>query len=428
MSKAEDKARTTTCPGAGVQELFGTSELANQERVTQRMSHPETAVHRFAVKRLTLTDFRNYRNLRLDTPAGMLVFTGDNGVGKTNLLEAVSFLVPGRGLRRSKLSDIAWREGKTGGNAWAVTARLETPKGPCDVGTGLELQTGGDTGGNSGERRAVKIDGETQRSQSALSGSMSAHWLTPQMDRLFQEGSSARRRFLDRMVFGWDSAHAGRVTAYEQAMRQRMKLLRDDRSTDSAWLSALEETMALKGIAVAVARLDVAARLSLAAKDGWGPFPGVDVAVQGDLEGWLAEGPALVAEDKFRASLETNRAGDRRSGRTRSGPQRSDLIVKHRPKELDAALCSTGEQKALLTGLVLANARTRAAEEGGVPVLLLDEVAAHLDEERRTALFDALFDLGCQAWLTGTDTILFEPLRGRADFFTVDAGSIKCTG
>ena len=375
-------------------------------------------MHRFVVRRLTLTDFRNYPSLRLDVAPGMLVFSGANGAGKTNLLEAVSMLVPGRGLRRPKLSDLAHLSGNRG---WAVAARVDTPNGPCDVGTGIAS----DGNENGAERRSVKIDGETVRNQAELAGIMSAHWLTPQMDRLFQEGASARRRFLDRMVFGWDPAHAGRVAAYEQAMRQRMKLLRGDAAPDTTWLSALEETMASKGVAVTAARLDVVHRLSVAAADGWGPFPGADVALSGDLEGWLESGPALAAEDRFRDALAADRNEDARAGRTRSGPQRSDLIVRHRPKDQEAALCSTGEQKALLIGLVLANARTRAVEDGGIPVLLLDEVAAHLDEARRGALFEALGELGGQVWLTGTDAALFAPLKGQASFFSVVDGQVS---
>lgn len=372
------------------------------------------------MRRLTLTDFRSYRSLRLDIDGRMLVFTGANGAGKTNLLEAVSMLVPGRGLRRPKLSELA---GQDGAGGWAVAARVEGPEGPCDVGTGVDAAGGGN--GNGAERRSVRIDGETARSQSELAGIMSAHWLTPQMDRLFQEGASARRRFLDRMVFGWDPAHAGRVAAYEQAMRQRMKLLRGDARPDAAWLVALEETMASKGVAVTAARLDVAHRLAAAAAHGWGPFPGADVELTGDLETWLAAGPALAAEDRFRQALAADRADDARSGRTRSGPQRGDLVVRHGAKGQEAALCSTGEQKALLIGLVLANARTRAAEDGGIPVLLLDEIAAHLDEARRVALFDALAELGGQVWLTGTDAALFQPLRHHARFYLVADGGVS---
>jgi DNA replication and repair protein RecF len=385
--------------------LYGTTGLATDDARSEAAVNP-AAVRRFAVRRLTLGDFRNYAELRLEPEADMLVFTGANGAGKTNLLEAVSLLVPGRGLRRPRLGELA---------------RHETPAGLSDVGTGMAPAEND----GASERRTVRIDGETARSQAALADVMSAHWLTPQMDRLFQEGASARRRFLDRMVFGWDAAHAGRVAAYEQAMRQRLKLLRGTRAPDTSWLAALEETMAAKGIAVAAARLDVVGRLASAAAEGWGPFPGADIELQGDLEGWLVGGPALAAEDRFRDALAGGRGEDARTGRTASGPHRSDLCVRHRPKDQDAALCSTGEQKALLIGLVLANARTRAAAEGGVPVLLLDEVAAHLDESRRSALYEALTGLGGQVWLTGTEIDLFRPLGGRAEFYSVADGGVE---
>tara|TARA_Y100001960_G_C14607931_1_gene794240 strand:- start:373 stop:1119 length:747 start_codon:yes stop_codon:yes gene_type:complete len=245
------------------------------------------------------------------------------------------------------------------------------------------------------------------------------------MDRLFQDGPSSRRRFLDRMVFGWDPAHAGRLSGYENAMHQRMKLLRNDHAIDKTWLSSLEEIMATKGIAIAAARLDMAVRLAAAAKDGWGPFPGADVDVQGQLETWLEEGPALEAEDKFRTSLIVGRAEDARTGRTNVGPQQSNLVVRHLVKNQDAVLCSTGEQKALLIALIIANVRTRAIEEGALPILLLDEVAAHLDEERRNTLFELLLDLGGQVWLTGTEENLFKRLRNRAYFFKIINGKVE---
>lgn len=417
--------------------------MATQE-TTRQDSAPGAAVPvhhagRYAVRRLTLTDFRSYGSLRLELEAGMLVFTGVNGAGKTNLLEAVSMLVPGRGLRGARLGDLAQQMGARPAPGWAVAARVDTPAGPADVGTGWRGEADGDVddaddgdggsfqGGSQagGPRRTVRIDGAPARAQAALADVMSAHWLTPQMDRLFQDGASARRRFLDRMVFGWDPAHAGRVAAYEQAMRERLRLLRGPRAPDSGWLDALEETMASKAIAVTVARLDMAARLAVAGRDGWGPFPGAEVTLSGDVEGWLAAGPALAAEDRLRTALAAGRADDARSARTGTGPQRSDLVVRHRPKNQSAALCSTGEQKALLIGLVLANARTRAPEDGGQPVLLLDEVAAHLDAVRRDALFDALGEIGGQVWMTGTDAELFRPLKRRAQFYAVaDGGAV----
>ncbi len=424
MSKVE-KTRTGWCATKSRSlKLFGTSDLASQKAETEQIKLAATTARGCSVSSLTLTNFRNYQSLRLKAHSGILVFTGANGAGKTNLLEAVSLLAPGRGLRRSRLSGLAWQEGEFNSRTWAVAARVDTPDGHYDVGTGVKYSTGYEK--NETERRIVRINGETARNQAVLSDILSIHWLTPQMDRLFQEGMSTKRRFLDRMIYGLDPAHVGRISAYEQAMQQRMKLLREESPLDRVWLSALEETMVTKGVAIAASRLDMATKLAIEAKDGWGPFPGADVAIKGELETWLAEGPALAAEDRFRAGLIATRGEAARSGRTCLGPQQSKLNVRHVQKNQDAVLCSTGEQKALLIALILANARLRAHEEGALPVLLLDEVAAHLDEERRTVLLDTLKDLGSQVWLTGTDEILFKHLRGQANFFTVTAGNIKC--
>ena len=378
---------------------------------------------RYCVRQLTLTDFRCYGHLRLNLAGGPVVLSGPNGAGKTNILEALSLLVPGRGLRRARLSEIGRQiAGAATDEAvasvavpWGVAARVETPDGAADLGTGFTVATDGGS-----ERRAVRIDGENERNQAVLARHMSVHWLTPQMDRLFQDGASARRRFLDRLVFGWDPAHAGRVSLYEQAMRQRLKLLRGDRPADPAWLRAQEETMAARGIAVAAARADVVARLAGVVAENWGPFPGAAIAIDGEVDAWLFDSPALEAEDRFRARLSEDRDRDGRLGRTHTGPHLSDLLVRHQPKNEAAARCSTGEQKALLIALVLANARVRAAEDGGVPLLLLDEVAAHLDAKRRDALFDGLLGLGAQAWFAGTDVETFAGLAGAAQFYNVE--------
>ncbi|MEO5338372.1 MAG: DNA replication/repair protein RecF [Magnetospirillum sp. WYHS-4] len=363
-----------------------------------------------SLSRLTLTDFRGYRHLRLETDSRPVVVAGANGAGKTNLLEAISYLVPGRGLRGAPLSEVA-RQG--GGPEWAVAASLATSDGPLEVGTG-----------QTGDKRTVRINGETVRNQSTLAEYLSVHWLTPQMDRLFLEGPQARRRFLDRLVFSADPAHAGRVAGYEHAMRERLRLLRDGQG-DGAWLSALEDTMAGKGVAVAAARLDMADRLgAFCARQAPGPFPRAALAVEGTVEGWLAAMPALEAEDRLRSALAARRSQDGQDGATGIGPHRSDLAVRHLGKDQAAGLCSTGEQKGLLLALVLANARLQAAERGSLPILLLDEVAAHLDSVRRQALFDELLDLKAQAWMTGTDAALFAPLGARAQFFTVEDAAV----
>ncbi len=369
--------------------------------------------------RLTLTDFRCYDHLRLEAGDGTVVLAGPNGAGKTNVLEALSFLVPGRGLRRARLTDVIRRgpgeaDGPVpDGRGWAAAARVHTADGVVEIGTGLVTA--------EGEKRAVHVDGQPARSQAALSDHLNAVWLTPQMDRLFVEGAPARRRFLDRLVFGLDQAHAGRVRAYDHAMRERARLLRTHgRDADPAWLGALEDTMAAKGVAVAAARREAAGRLAAVCATSTGPFPGAAVAVSGAVESWLDDGPALVVEDRLRDSLAASRRGDAETGSTAVGAHRSDVQVRHLAKGLPAEQCSTGEQKALLIALVLAGARLQAAERGSVPILLLDEVAAHLDPGRREALFDHVEATGAQAWYTGTEAGLFAPLRARARFFHVE--------
>ncbi|WP_046022781.1 DNA replication/repair protein RecF [Magnetospira sp. QH-2] len=378
---------------------------------------PGEGRNRLAVERLTLSDFRCYAFQRFETGGDPVVLTGPNGAGKTNVLEALSFLVPGRGLRRVPLNEPSRVGGK--GN-WAVAAHLQTPVGGVDVGTGLETSTEGR------EKRLVRIDGEPARNQSALAEVVNAVWLTPQMDRLFQDGPGARRRFLDRLVFGFDPAHSGRLTGYDHALRERGKLLRDSldsgRRPDEAWLAGLEETMAARAVAIVAARKDMVERLNDACALASGPFPRAGLSLNGTLEDWLGNAPALDVEERLRQTLVGSRPTDGERGGAPVGPHRSDLEVRHGIKDLPAHLCSTGEQKALLIAIILADARMRAFERDAAPLVLLDEVGAHLDEERREALFEELFGLGAQAWMTGTDPALFAPLRGRARFFHVEDG------
>ena len=385
---------------------------------------PQVGAASVSVARLTLTDFRCYPSQRMEAGPGPVVLSGPNGAGKTNVLEALSFLVPGRGLRGAKLADITRRDAGTSeavDKPWAVAAKLQTPNGPVDIGTGREVQAAGKR-----EKRIVHIDGAAVRSQAVLSEYLSAQWLTPQMDRLFVEGASARRRFLDRLVFAADPAHAGRVSAYEHAMRERARLLRhgqpgSGRAADPEWLSVLEQTMAGKGVAVSAARLEMAARLDEMAGSAAenGAFPGASVSVTGTLEQWLKEGPALDAEDRLKQALQQCRGAEAEGASVPHGPHRSDMAVRHLGTGQAAELCSTGEQKALLIALILANARLQGRERGSLPMLFLDEVTAHLDETRREALFEEILGLGIQAWMTGTDTALFAPLKGDAQFFGV---------
>jgi DNA replication and repair protein RecF len=369
------------------------------------------------VTRLSLTDFRNYRAARLDLAAGPVVLTGPNGAGKTNLLEAVSVLSPGRGLRNARLGDLD-RRGDEPESCWAVAATIETRHGPVRLGTGRDPA--------GGERRVVRIDGETASSQAALGEVIGVTWLTPQMDRLFIEGPSARRRFLDRLVLGLDPTHASRVSAYEHAMRERSRLLRDGPS-DASWTAAVEETMAAQGIAVAAARRDAVEQLDEACATADRPFPRARLGLNGTVEAWLDEMPALAAEDRFRAALKDSRAVDAVTGGATVGPHRADIAVTHADRGTAAETMSTGEQKALLISIVLANARLQRQTRGEPPLLLLDEVAAHLDVQRREALFATLLDLESQVWLTGTDAALFAPLRTDGRFLSVSDGTLSET-
>ena len=402
---------------------------AQEARGSPRAEAPGLAAHgtapiracgnRVGVRRLILTEFRNYRSTRLDLEPGPVVLTGPNGAGKTNLLEAISFLSPGRGLRNARIGDIDRRAGEMEPQAaWAVTAVVETRRGTVRIGTGREDV--------ADERRVVRIDGEQARGQATLAEWLGVLWLTPQMDRLFSEGPVGRRRFLDRLVLGLDPAHAGRVARYEHAMRERSRLLRDG-PADPSWLAAVEEIMAEQGIAVAAARREAVERLDRVCAAADGPFPRARLSLAGTVETWLESMPALAAEERFKAGLAENRPADVVSGGAVLGPHRSDLGVVHAGKGIAADQASTGEQKALLISIVLAQAGLQREVRGEPPVLLLDEVTAHLDTARRCALFAILAGLESQAWLTGTDAALFAPLRKAARFVSVSDGTLSET-
>lgn len=372
------------------------------------------------ISKLTLTNFRNYAALSIGLSPGAVVFSGDNGAGKTNLLEAISLLTPGRGLRRAPYADVA-REGGDGG--FALHARLDGPEGQVEIGTGI---TGGEAAGEGG--RKVRINGAPARSADAMLEWLRVVWLTPAMDGLFPGPASDRRRFLDRLVLAIDPGHGQRAHDYEKAMRGRNRLLTEG-SRDSAWFDAIEMQMAETGVAIAAARAELV-RLLAAMIDrlpSSGPFPQADISLFGDLESDVATSPAVDVEERYRAALAEGRERDRAAGRTLDGPHRSDLLVRHRPKAMPAELCSTGEQKALLVGIVLSHARLTGEMSGMTPILLLDEIAAHLDAGRRAALFSILEELNCQAFMTGTDAALFSSLKGRAQFLTVDHGTVGPT-
>lgn len=378
---------------------------------------PEPAP-RVAVTRLKLAAFRNYAVLDLSLGDSSVVLTGENGAGKTNLLEALSLLTPGRGLRRAAYADMT-RAGAPDG--FAIHARLEGPLGETEIGTAA----GGDGETGEGARR-VRIDGVNAKSAESLLEWLRLVWLTPAMDGLFTGPAGDRRRFLDRLVLTIDPHHGRRALDYEKAMRGRNRLLAEDR-LDAHWLDAIEREMAETGVALAAARAQtmqlLAALCDTIPADG--PFPRAGMALAGWPEEVVAAGPALEIEEEFRRRLSDGRNRDRAAGRTLDGPQRTDLVVRHTPKQMPAELCSTGEQKALLVGIVLAHARLVSSIAGFAPILLLDEIGAHLDSHRRAALFEIVEGLNAQAFMTGTDAALFSALNGRAQFFHVADGTIR---
>ncbi len=369
---------------------------------------------RVSVRRLKLSDFRNYAELTLPLGPGHVVLTGENGSGKTNLIESLSFLSPGRGLRRASYDDVARVSGHDG---FAIHATLDCMiYGEAEIGTGT---AGGGEGGRKVRINAMAASGDDLLDYARIL------WVVPSMDGLFTGGASDRRRFLDRMVLAIDTAHGKRVLDYEKAMRSRNRLLSDG-NMDGGWLDAIESQMAELGTAIAAARAEamrlIAAMIERLPAEG--PFPKADCFLEGALESRIALEAALDLEEDFRRTLRDGRSRDRAAGRTLDGPHRTDLIVQHRPKAMPAALCSTGEQKALLIGLILAHARLTGELSGMAPILLLDEIAAHLDAGRRAALFGILDDLGGQAFMTGTDRALFEALQGDAQFFNVASGQL----
>ena len=373
------------------------------------------------IRRVTLADFRSYPALDLRAASNMVALAGDNGAGKTNLLEALSLFTPGRGLRRAELAEMA-REGGNGG--FAVSLEIEGEAGgPLQLGTGLEFSDGA-------AQRKYRLDREPAPSPRVFADHLRVVWLTPSMDGLFTGSAGDRRRFLDRLVLAVDSDHGTRVAALEKALRNRNRLL-EERRGEKIWLDAAEREIAELAIAVAAARGETVERLAAliaAGRDDESPFPWADIALEGEIDRLMAERPALEAEDLYRALLRENRARDAAAGRTLIGPQASDLVVLHGPKQCEARRASTGEQKALLVGLVLAHARLVAAMSGIAPLVLLDEIAAHFDPARRNALFDALQALGGQVWMTGADERLFDDLRGRADIFAVAGGRLTRAG
>lgn len=367
------------------------------------------------ITRLALTDFRNYRHLSWQPERQVTVITGPNGSGKTNLLEAVSLLVPGRGLRGARMDELP----RHGATLWGVVAQVAGMDG--DDALSIQLATGADP--LRPERRVFHIDGQAQRNRDALSEHFAAVWLTPQMDRLFQEGAGGRRRFLDRLVLALEPGHGRELAAHERAMVQRNRLLAQ-RTADTDWLTALERTMARHAVAAVAARSDMVARLNadeLATQDG---FPAALLELDCVIAARLDVSPALAVEDWLAEQMAQARALDRQRGGSRFGAHRTDLRMADRLTGRSAHLSSTGQQKALLVGIVLSHARTLTACRGQAPMLLLDEPLVHLDDMRRSALFRAIERMDTGVMLTGTDPEQFAPLRETAEFVTPGEGNL----
>jgi DNA replication and repair protein RecF len=368
-----------------------------------------------AIRRLVLSDFRNYTQLDLALDAPMIALCGENGTGKTNLLEAISMFSPGRGLRRDEFAVMVRAGGERG---FAVSAEVTGAHGAVQMGAGFDPQTEGG--------RRCRIDREPVPSATAFADHCRILWLTPDSDSLFRGPAGDRRRFLDRLVLATDSTHGARVNALEKALRSRNRLLEEPRP-DAQWLDAVEREVAETAIAVAAARRETVQRLTAviaAGQDAATPFPQAILSLEGDIETALENATALAAEEWYRQILRDNRWRDQAAGRTLIGPNASDLAVRHGPKDMPAERSSTGEQKALLIGLVLAHARLVRQMSGMAPIVLLDEVAAHLDPPRRAALFGQLAGLGGQIWMTGTDRVLFEGLPESSMLIKADQGRL----
>ena len=370
------------------------------------------------IDRLTLSNFRNYRSATVEAgDAAPIVLTGPNGAGKTNLIEAISFLMPGRGLRRATLEEVAFLEGD---GSWAVAAEVDGALGLATLGTGIEH---GFDDATSAQRKC-RIDREPVGSAAAFADHLRVIWLTPSMDSLFVGAPSERRRFLDRLALAIDAEHGSRVNALERALRSRNRLLAE--RPDPHWLDAVEHETAELAVAVASLRVETVSRLQHVLDDRRdSDFPPAELALEGWMERLLPTRPALDVEERYRAVLRENRGRDAAAGRTLDGPHVSDLAVFYVRKAMAASAASTGEQKALLIGLVLAHARLITEMTGATPVLLLDEIVAHLDPGRRSALHGELAALGAQAWMTGADPALFTEIADRATLLDVRAGRVE---
>lgn len=440
----------------------------------ETITQTSTNIQRHAVSRLELTEFRNHAHTQLEVGQACVVLYGENGAGKTNILEALSLLAPGRGFRRSKLSEM------DGAMPWTIFSQAHGAIGDISIGTAREVNAhfppasgkikGGGSlnnqsppsppvngGVNSGDRRVVRVDGQSLKSANALSDYLSVLWLTPQSDSVFLEGGTTRRKFLDRLVYGFDPAHAARVNRYELAMRERNRLLANYKystplaggrggavssslgngesppltppasgwGNKNAWLDGIEAQMAEHGSAIAFARQQAAEHINAVMQMSDLSFPKAHLALHGTIEQAVAEGKsATEVEVLYRDLLSISREHDRYSGRTSVGVHRAEFEVTHLGKHMEAAKCSTGEQKAILLAIILAEARAAALWHGRTPVLLLDEVAAHLDPQKRAELYKEIQSLNVQVWMSGVSCDLFKEMHDNCMFFRVEQGEI----
>lgn len=370
------------------------------------------------IQKLTLTHFRNYRMGSVRAQGDLVALVGPNGAGKTNCLEAISFLSPGRGLRRATLEDVADNQGD---GSWAVSAEVEGALGLATLGTGIDAPSA-----DTNTSRRCRIDREPVSSATAFGDHLRMVWLTPAMDGLFMGAASERRRFFDRLVLAIDSEHSSRVSALERSLRSRNRLL-EVRNYDDHWCDAIERETAELAVAVAATRGQTVTRLAAMLRERGmdSPFPSAHIMLDGWMENALVSEPATSVEDRYREILRAGRARDAAAGRTLDGPHLTDLEVIYAPKNMPARDASTGEQKALLIGLVLAHATLVAEMTGIIPLLLLDEVVAHLDPARRKALFDELAKLGAQVWMTGADPAAFVDLGAAGEIFDVESGRVS---
>ncbi|MGB1160564.1 MAG: DNA replication/repair protein RecF [Alphaproteobacteria bacterium] len=376
------------------------------------------------ISRLACSHFRSYAQLDVSLPQGPVAFVGSNGAGKTNLLEAISLFAPGRGLRGAAAADVASRNAEGAllnpSGTWAVSASVETPLGTRQLGVGLDAQGG---------KRVLRLDGKNKNGATAFAEILPLLWLTPDDDALWRGPAQDRRRFLDQLVAAYDPGHVSNALAYTQVMRQRLKILKDatkaNTTPDGAWLDSLEESMARHGVAMAAARRGLMRRLSDRIEQGVGPFPGARLGFKPGIETALAQDSALDVEDQFRRKLAEVRVRDGIVGQSTSGPHRSDLEVHHAVHGREASQCSTGEQKALLLAVILGHAQLLTAARRLKPIMLLDEVAAHLDLPRRAALLEALIPLGGQIWMTGTESVTFCEISGEIALFSVHNGRVN---